>query len=742
MKNLTYVGKSILRYDSFNRGKGETKYVGDLERKNMLYGKLVLSQEPNSDISIDKTEALKINGVKAIFTFEDIPKVKYNSNHWYPGLTTPADEYLLTNRPAFQGDRIALIIGESKKVVLKAMDSLKITYNKKNAVAALDSYINNKKQIAISKTFECGNSTTALDTAAFIIEDSGNTPKAHHGAIEPHACLAETDDNDNLLVYTPCQSVFQCQYHISKILKLPLDKVRVIKTHMGGSFGGKCQPVLEPICAFAAYALKQPIQLLTNRKESMIGMRTKNGLHLNIKTGVTLDGKITARQIDAHIDGGAYYTNADGILGAIGTKAFRLYDIKNQTFIGHTYYTNTTPGGSCRGYGSPQLHSISEVHMDHIANTLAMDPCEFRLKNLLSPYANDPIGGPNIGNGRIKECVDKGMSAFKWQEKKERLKEKNTQRYAYGIGMACGVHGNGYKGSNPDFTNIYIAIQSDGYVSLKVGVHEQGCGTLSSISQIAAEGLDIPVEKIILHEADTFISPYDSAGTHASRVTYVCGGGVQKAAEKLKNKIINYFCLIENYTPRDIQTKNGFIYSKDGKKKYSYGQLAIHMEKHTAQNLSEFSHYESPGGPGSYAASFVTVKIDRYTGHVSVLDCLIAQDVGKAINPTSVKGQITGGAQMAIGMALREALVWDKDGYIKIDSFSKYHMLNAVEMPDIEVLLVEDIEQTGPFGAKSVGELAAVTPTPAILNAINNALNTNIMDYPVTPEKILSAIQN
>lgn len=743
MDNLKVVGKPIVREDSYSRARGKTKYLCDTTRSNMLYGKLVLSIHPHAKVTINKEMAEQIEGIVAIYTFENIPKIKYNSDQWYRGLLTVEDEYLLTDTPLHVGDRIALVVGTSYQAVDEAINKLDIHYHLKAPVIGVTeaaknlNLIKGDSNLAFSKHLSSGDILSSFTKADFIIEDIGSTVKLHHSAIEPHICLCEIDEFENLVLYTPCQAVFQCQQQIAKVLGLPIGKVRAIKANMGGSFGGKCQSILEPLCAFATYDLKRPVQLSLGRKGSILGARTRNSVEMKIATAVTKDGKILGRKIAAEIDGGAYYTNSDSIALAMAKKAFRLYQIDNQSFLGNTYYTNTPSGGSFRGYGGPQLHALTEINIDNVARKLNMDPTDFRLQNLVNPGALDPTGGPALGQAKIKECVLRGREAFNWQARKKELPKKNTERYRYGLGMACATHINGYKGAHQDFTNVEISILPDNYATIKIAVHEQGCGTISSLSQIAAEALDMPVDQIILMEADTFITPYDTAGTRASRVTFVCGGAIKKAATALKQNLTNYVSSIENCPLNQIETHNGRVSLKNTNHSYTYGEVALHMEKNAHRSLVEFIHYESPANPGCYAAAFTEVKVDCYTGHVEVLELLAVHDIGKAINPKSVEGQILGGAQMAIGMALREQILIEDDGSIKTKGFSNYHIINSREMPPVKVLLIEELEPFGPYGAKSVGELAASAPAPAILNAINNALGTNILTYPATPEVIL-----
>jgi len=748
MEQLKYVGKSVIREDSYDRAIGKTKFICDMKRHNMLYAKLVLSQKPHAEIEVDKSEALKVEGIEAIYTYDDVPHVLYNSHEWYAGLKEYQDEYLLCNVARFVGDRVALVVGSSKKAVEKAVSKVSIAYKELDSVIGIKQAKQNKvtvkgnTNIAFSKRINCGNYEEKFKEADFIIIDEGKTPKIHHSAIEPHICLSEIDEQGSLVVYSPCQTAFQIQYHVASVLNIPFNRVRVIKAAMGGSFGGKGQTVLEPICAFAAYNLNRPVMLYMDRKDAILGTRSRNATEITVETAINADGKILGRKITADIDGGAYYTNSSAVTMALGKKLFRLYDIQDQCFEGSTYFTNTIPGGACRGYGSPQAHAITEINIDNAANKIGMDPCEFRLKNLVKEGAKDPTGGTEIGNAKIIECVINGMKEFDWKNRRQNIKNKNTHRYAYGVGMACGAHGNGYKGAYPDFTNVDMSIFSDGSVLVKIGIHEQGCGTVTTMQQIASESLDISMDKVRVLEVDTITSPYDSAGTQASRVTFVCGGAVKSAGEKLKKKLIDTFCKLKNCTDDNVIASNGIIYEKNSEEKYTYGEVAIELESKYSESLSVFERFQSPANPGTYAASFAEVKVDKYTGEVEVTDLLAVHDIGKSINPMLVEGQIQGGAQFSLGMALFEEIKIDEKGYVKSTNFSKYHMINAPQMPEVRVMTIEGNEPYGPYGAKSVGEMAAVAPGPAVINAINFALDTNITTYPATPEVVMKAISN
>jgi xanthine dehydrogenase molybdenum-binding subunit len=368
-----------------------------------------------------------------------------------------------------------------------------------------------------------------------------------------------------------------------------------------------------------------------------------------------------------------------------------------------------------------------------------MDPCELRLKNLVYPMDVDLTGAPGLGNAQIRKCVEKGMEEFNWKLRRESVKLKNSARYRYGTGMACGVHGNGYKGAYPDFTNVEIMLYVDGSIVVKISIHEQGCGTITTLQQIAAEALKADISKVRILEADTLSTPYDSAGTQASRVTFVCGGAVKKAGEKLLRKIKKACKVLYQWENSSMEIKNGLITSGGITK--TFGEVALDYEKRCSKALCIFEEYESPANPASYAVSFVEVRVDTCTGQVDVLDCLAVHDIGRAVNRMLAEGQIEGGAHMSIGMALYENIDIDECGVVKSRNFSKYHLLNAPDTPVIRTLLIEEKEPKGPYGAKSVGEIAAVTPAPAILNAINDALGTSLSHYPVTPEDIVQVLQ-
>lgn len=739
MEELTYVGKRYAKEDAFDKARGKTKYTCDRKLYGMLYARLVLSERAHARVTVDKTRALKVPGVTAVFTFEDVPKKTYNPHNWSACIDCPEDQYILSDMARYVGDHLALVVAETKEAAQEAAGLVDITYEEEEAVVGLEAARKAATAPAFEKEKSFGDYEAEKKKAALVISTCGSTPKIHHSALEPFIALADLDENGCLVLWSPCQTVYQLRFHLSSLLGLPYTKIRVIKAVMGGSFGGKGQTVVEPACAFACLALGRPVMLYMDRAESVIGSRSRNASEIQVETALTADGIILGRRFAADFDGGAYYTNASAVAMAMAKKMFRMYRMEAQICHVRTFFTNTIPGGACRGYGSPQGHAVGEVNLDLAARALHMDPCELRLKNAAHPMDPDPTGGLSLGNARIIDCIRTGMEAFHWKELRETIAKRNTSRYAFGVGMACGAHGNGYKGAYPEFTNVHMMLHPDGSVEVRVGIHDQGCGTVLTMQQIAAEALHLDVYRIKVYEADTFITPYDSAGTQASRVTFVCGRAVQKAGEALFEKLKKAAGVLYGWRVEDITARDGVL-SCGGESK-TYAEAAKEYEKACSRYLRAELEYEPPSNPGTYSCVFAEVKVDRYTGLVDVTRILAVHDVGQCINRTLAEGQVEGGAQMSLGMALCEEMVYDRKGGIKGRNFSKYHLINAPAMPSVETIFIEAGEQDGPYGGKSIGEISAVAPGPAAVNAINFALGSSFADYPVTPERVISFLE-
>jgi len=745
---LKVVGKSIPIHDVREKVTGALRYVGDLKLSRMLYAKLVLSPVAHGRVTgLDTAEAEALPGVVAVFTHRNTPGTRYNSHKWLEGLEVVKDETLFTDHPRFHGDRIAAVVAESRALAERAASLVRVAYEElpvvldpAAAAAPGAQPIHPEGNLLYEKRIACGDAPARLDEAHLVVEDVVETPKIHHAAMETHGCLADTDPNGIVTVHTPCQVIFQVQLIVAEALGIPLEQVRVVKTTLGGSFGGKGQPILEPVAAFLSRTLKRPVQLVLNRTETILSTRTRTRTVARVRTGVDREGRILGREIDMLVDVGAYCTNGEAITMAMGKKAFRLYRIQDQTYTARTVYTNTPIGGACRGYGSPQICAVTEINLDHVARQLGLDPVEFRLRNLIQPFDPDPAGGPELGNARIIDCVRKGRELFRWDEK--RGAPRAAGRFARGVGMACCTHGNGYFGAYPDFITVGIRLDSDGTAVLKGAFHDLGCGTVTTMMQIAAEVLDLSADQVHVPEATTDTCAFDSAGTQASRVTFVCGGAVQAAAELLRARLVASAAGLLQCPPEDVRTEGGTVFCAprpDARR--TYAEVVGYTQRQLRTDLSVSHTHQSPGNPASFGAHFAEVEVDTLTGHVRVLDFVAVHDIGQAINRGFVEGQIHGSVQMGLGMALSEELAFDAKGRSLTPQLSRYTVFNAPEMPPVRIALIEEGEASGPFGAKSIGEIATVPVAPAVINAINHALGTLISTLPALPERIVAAIR-
>jgi CO/xanthine dehydrogenase Mo-binding subunit len=518
-----------------------------------------------------------------------------------------------------------------------------------------------------------------------------------------------------------------------------MNKVRVISPAIGGAFGGKLEATIEPVVAQLARMTGRPVKLELTRRETMVSTRTRHAAVIYLKTGVMKDGKIVAQDIRVITNTGAYATSAINVMAAMSHKVFKVYKIKNMRFTGVPVYTNTPIAGAMRGYGSPQAFLGQQVQLNSIANKLGIDIVELQLKNLVEPDGVDPRFNQAHGNPRPIDCVNKAAAAFDWYNKKTFI---SSGRYKRGIGMAVGAHGNGCFGAHRDYTSLILKMNEDGTAVLYSGTHDMGNGSVSLQIQIVAEVLGISPKLIECIAADTDATPWN-LGDYASRGTFISGNAAKKVAENIKRELIKEASMLLEEAEENLYLKDNCVYSKaDPIKKATLCEVMIHAQKVNQREIIASETYAANAGASSYGAHFAEVEVDTKTGNVKVLNYVAAHDIGKAINPMSLEGQIEGAIQMGIGYALTEGLEFDSKGKVTNSSLKRYHLINASEMPEPKVILIEEGEETGPYGAKSIGECSVVPSAPAITNAVINALRCEFYDLPLKPNIILNSIKD
>lgn len=747
---MNQVSRRIPLIDGIAKVTGDLHFVADLPVEGSLHCALVFSSRPHARIqAIDAAGALALKGVHAVFWHENTPRRRYNSSIWFAGQEAIADEQMFPSVVRHIGDRVAAVVADTEELARRAARLIAVSYEDLPAILAPKAALEHSGAAVgadgtptflnplAETTFEHGNPEASFAAADLIVEAKVTTPRSHHCAIETHCCVATPQPDGRLLILSPCQSVFAVQAVIAQALNLPVERLRVVKTPIGGSFGGKAEPILDPLCAFFALTLGRPVTIRYNRRETFTATRTRSSVIGRMRIGLSADGHILARETDALVDIGAYCTGGNYLPDSMLQRLVRLYDVPAERYRGRAVYTNTVPTGAFRGYGSPQIHTISEIILDIAARWLQLDPVELRLRNIVRPGCKEPWQGLDLGNARGRECLVRGADAFKWSQRLQSGQRRG--RWRRGVGMAAATHINGcYPGFHEE-TTATLKLLPDGRVQLVCALHDLGCGADTTLAQIAGEVLGLRADEIAIVVADTDTCPYD-LGTRASRMTYICGEAVRRAAVALAAIIRAEGVRELNAAENELRLEAGAVRRVDGSS-LALSDIAARLDARGTSLPAATETYRAAANPGSYAAHFAEVEVDTLTGRVRVTDYLAVHDVGRAINPMLVEGQVHGGIHIGIGYALYEDVAIDPmTGAMRGDSFSRYTMANAPEMPPMRIVLVEEGEPTGPFGAKAVGEIATIPVAAAIVNAVNHALGTELTDLPLAPERILAAL--
>jgi CO/xanthine dehydrogenase Mo-binding subunit len=739
------IGKDTPIRDAALKATGQLQYTADLKLPNMLYGKILFSTVAHAKIkNIDTSKAEALPGVKAVVTYKNSPATPYNSAMRFYEHQIPEVEKIFDDTVRFVGDRVAAVAAEDLETAEKAIRLIEVEYEELPAIfdveEALDS---NAPQVHPSGNkiaeivAEAGNVDEAMAVADLIVEDRYEVPIIHHGAIETHVTLANFDSRGKMTIWSPNQNTFAFRILLSKIFDLPMNKVRVIRPAIGGAFGGKLEMTIEPVAALLAKVTGRPVKLELNRRESMASTRTRHGAVVYVKTGVKNDGTIIAQDMKVITNTGAYASSALNVIGAMSHKVFKVYKTENMRFVGIPVYTNLPIAGAMRGYGSPQAFFGQQVQLNKIAKALNMDMVEVQLKNLVEPDSLDPRFKKPHGNPHPIACVVKGAEAFGWSNKDVCV---DNGRYKRGIGMAIGAHGNGCFGAHRDDVTLTLKMNEDGTATLLTGTHDMGNGSVTLETQIAAEVLGIRASDIECVEADTDAVPWN-LGDYASRGTFVCGAGTKKVAMSLKQELLKEAAILLEKPTEKLDIEDGQVFVIDEPEvRATLCDVVVNAQKVSHRELIATETYASPAGVTSYGAHFAEVEVDTQTGQVKVLEYVAAHDVGKAINPMATEGQIEGAMHMGIGYALTESMEFDEKGKLKNNNLKRYHMLTATEMPQSKVILVEEGEDPGPFGAKSIGECSVVPAGPAVANAVINALGLEFNHFPIKPEIVLDKL--
>ncbi len=719
------VGKSLPRIDAVDKVTGKTLYSGDLTMKGMLHMKMLFAERAHArviNIRTDKAEAAE--GVVAVYTSKDVPVNEYGLQiKDQPVLCGPGSSKPYTDIVRFVGDQVAAVVAETEAQAEAAVKLIEVEYEDlpilSNPKAALrpDALIlhpdHGDSNICVHYKIRKGDVDEAFAKADVIVEGEYQTPVQEHAYLQPEAGLAYMDEEGHVTIEAAGQWTHADREAIAHSLGLPDEMIRVIYPAIGGAFGGREDMSVQIVLALATWKLQRPVKIVWSRRESIIGHGKRHASTINARWGATKDGKLVAAEIEMIADGGAYMYTTNKVLGNATITSSGPYFIPNIKADVYGVYTNNVPGAAFRGFGAPQALFMAEMQMDKLAEKLGMDPVEFRLKNALRDGDTLGVGTPVPPTPSIVQCIEAARDKFKW--KKAGKKKKPAAHIARGRGFAAGFKNVGFSFGYQENCWSKVEIYGNGKME-RVVIHQAGAevgqGLHTVMIQMAAQVLGVP-ENIIEIKTSDSARQENSGSASASRLTFMAGNSMKGAAEAALEKWKNE------------------------------ERPAIAEYKYLAPRTTPFDHdtgYSMPNFSYSYVAQAAEVEVDTETGHVRVLRVVSADDVGKAINPDQVTGQIEGAVVQAHGYAVLEDFK-TKDGRVLTDQLSTYLIPTIWDIPEkVESVIVEIPDPNGPWGARGLGELPMLPTAPAIAAAIHDATGVWIDEFPFTPERVLRAL--
>ncbi|NIQ40264.1 MAG: molybdopterin-dependent oxidoreductase [Proteobacteria bacterium] len=752
---LEIVGQRICPIDGVEKVEGTALYPEDLRLDGLLYGKILRSPHPHARIvSIDARRARSLAGVVCVVTAEETPK------KMFLGVAPPFQDQmpLEGDKVRYVGDEVAAVAAESEEIAEKALEFIEVHYEALPAVfdpfeAMKDGapliHEGKEKNIAAVVKRNLGDPEGAFAESDHIFEDDYNTPAVSHTNLEPRCTVASVGEEGILSIWTPTQSPYFVRKEIAHVLDLSLSKVQIREINGGGGFGSRskvCED--EAITALLAVKSGRPVRVTYTREEEFTATRTRIPFHIHIKTGVRKDGTLLARAMRVVADKGAYCMFGPAIIGFAAGVSCSLYRVSHVSYEAYAVYTNKHFGGPFRGFGAPQVTFAIESQMDRIAEELGIDPVELRLKNA-NQSGDVTAAGWQITSCGFSECLSEAAKRSQWSKKRGKGKDVSEEEIVRGIGIAAGIHVSGnYAFSDGEYGGATIKVHGDGRVVVYKNAADTGEWSNTAIAQIVAEELGVDIQRIRVISMDTETTP-PTLGSFASRVCFIDGNAAKKAAAEVKEKLLRAAASELAVAWPKLDLKGGRIFVVENPSQGMDMDQAVLLCEDTVDDvLSVTGRYEPPteiinretgvsntSAAYTFGAQVAEVEVNRLTGEVKVTGFTAAQDVGRAINPTAVEGQIEGSVIQGIGFALMEEFQYENGRVINPD-FAKYMIPTSVDIPAIETILIETIDPEGPFGAKGVGELPLNMTAAAIANAVYDAAGVRIHSLPITPEKL------
>lgn len=759
------VGANIPRLEAEGKITGGARYTDDLAVAGMLYGAVLGSPHPHARITgYDTAAARALAGVKAVITGDDYPAM--------PMGPIIKDETLLAKGKArYVGQPVAAVAAIDRATAERACQLIEVTYEKLPAALTVDEAMAPGAPVihddlaSYFKVFEAqceGNTLSyqrleegdvegAWDGCDMVLERTYETRPQAHAYLEPSAALVELDDVGKVTIWSSHQSINRVQANVAEALGLSMSRVRALTPRIGGAFGGKMEATVQPIAAALALKTGRAVKVTLRREDDFQMIRSRHASRVRVKIGAQSDGTLVAFHAETFFDAGAFADDSAAVLGFALLMARGPYRIEHVRSEGHSVYTNKLRAAGFRGFGNPQVTFARESLLDELAGELGIDPIELRLKNAMRD-GDKQFGGQTIDVCGVVECLERARDASGWDEKRSVPAADGKRR---GIGAAGLVHVCGVLS-----TGAIVRLAEDGSLVVNTGAVDIGQGSDTVLAQICAEALQVDVGRVNFVAPDTDSSPYNW-GTAASRVTYMAGRAVAAAAGEVRDKILQAASMMLETDQGDLELRPGGRVGIKGVPDVSVGFFDVSMfslygiggpiighstlmfdgEPFDPKRMSMHGFPFSNLGVYLYGVQAVEVEVDEVTGRVEVLGAWLAHDVGRALNPQAVEGQIQGGFVQGLGYALSEEMVW-RDGRLANPSFMDYKIPGARDVPyEIRPIIVENPEPTGPFGARGIGEPGLVAVAPAVANAVADATGLRLRTLPLSPERVLSALE-
>ena len=763
MEGKTYqsVGQPVRKKDAMALLLGKPAYVDDVTPRDCLVVKVLRSPHAHALIEeIDTSAAMKVPGIAAIFTYRDVPQKRFTmAGQTYPE-PSPYDRLILDQRVRFVGDAAAIVAGETEQAVDRALKLIRVRYQVLEAVLdpheALDSPIlvhpedswrslcpvgaDNHRNLCASETCSDGDVDQVLADCPCVVDRVYHTKACNQAMMETFRTYTEMDPYGRLHVVSSTQIVFHVRRILANALDIPKSKIHVEKPRIGGGFGAKQTVVAEVYPALVTWKTGRPAKMIYSREESQIAASPRHEMEVHVRLGATRDGVIRALDVYTLSNTGAYGEHGPTTVGLSGHKSIPLYtgNLEAFRFAYDVVYTNRQSAGAYRGYGATQGIFAVESAVNELADRLGMDPVALREKNMvregqiMPAYYNEPASAC-----ALDKCMERCKELFGWEEKFPVRDMGNGKVRAAGVAMA--MQGSGISGV--DVGSATIKLSDEGFYNLSIGAADMGTGCDTILAQIAAECLECSVDNIAVFGADSDASPYDS-GSYASSTTYVTGKAVEQACTQLKEQICAVAAQMLGCPAGELEFAGDRVRRLDGGGEVTLAEIAAKSMCGNPIAVQATSSHTSPVSPPPFMVGMAEVEVDKETGSVEVLDYAAVVDCGTPINPNLARVQTEGGIVQGIGMALFEDVTYNEKGRLLENSFLQYKIPTRLDMGHLKVEFAPSYEPSGPFGAKSIGEIVINTPSPAIAQAVFRATGVWHRELPITPEKVLMGMKN